>query len=417
MSGRNRSQPDIGGTLLLYTESFPFGDGESFLATELIYLCAHFDRVIVLPYARPEGAPRAMPPNAQVELLPMGGVFPVRGLLWRNWRTLMAVLLHELPVFQRYRRRIGHHFAVLLRRMCDAEILLERLRDLTPGPIRHYSYWFAQWGTVLALAHHRTRGRLKFVTRVHGYDLDVLQRPEGFIPYRRFEMRQVAAIAANSRYSQGLVRSGNSGYLDIHLHHLGVEDPGPLQHSNAVPWLASCGYLVPSKRTLQLIEVLRHMRHCIHWVHFGDGPERKALDRGIRSLPKHIRSTCMGRMANGDILAYYRSHPGGILFHPSALEGGMPVAVMEALSFGMPVIGCATGGVPEGVNATTGLLLPLDFDPASVAAWLDALLDDTERLSALRSGARKWYEDHFQAGENHRRFVEEFVMKAPLDYL
>src|SRR5690606_12678081 len=53
-------------TLYLFTYSFPFGPGETFLETEVGYLAAHYARVVIIP-ARLEGLRRDLPANVTVE--------------------------------------------------------------------------------------------------------------------------------------------------------------------------------------------------------------------------------------------------------------------------------------------------------------------------------------------------------------
>ncbi len=67
---------------------------------------------------------------------------------------------------------------------------------------------------------------------------------------------------------------------------------------------------------------------------------------------------------------------------------GTPIAVMEAMAAGLPVVATAVGGVPELVeHGKTGLLVARG-DMASLAAALDALVRDPGRRRALGGAAR-----------------------------
>lgn len=53
--------------LVLFTTEYPYGMvAETFLETEIIYLCQAFDQVIIVPSGKPEGV-RALPPNARID--------------------------------------------------------------------------------------------------------------------------------------------------------------------------------------------------------------------------------------------------------------------------------------------------------------------------------------------------------------
>jgi len=83
---------------------------------------------------------------------------------------------------------------------------------------------------------------------------------------------------------------------------------------------------------------------------------------------------------------------------PSVSEG-MPIAIMEAMAFGLPVVATAVDGTPEVVfNGETGILVP-PRSPARLAQALAALIED----AALRK----------KLGENGRARVErEFTDRA-----
>jgi glycosyltransferase involved in cell wall biosynthesis len=68
---------------------------------------------------------------------------------------------------------------------------------------------------------------------------------------------------------------------------------------------------------------------------------------------------------------------------------GHPMAVMEAMAAGLPVVATAVGGVPELVQAgATGLLVPAGDVPAFAAA-LRALAEDTGRRREFAEAARR----------------------------
>ena len=66
---------------------------------------------------------------------------------------------------------------------------------------------------------------------------------------------------------------------------------------------------------------------------------------------------------------------------------GLPVALMEALALGLPVVATAVGGVPEAIDASNGILVPAR-DPAALADAIHLLGDDPDRRARLSSGAR-----------------------------
>jgi glycosyltransferase involved in cell wall biosynthesis len=76
------------------------------------------------------------------------------------------------------------------------------------------------------------------------------------------------------------------------------------------------------------------------------------------------------------------------VFVSSSTTEGLPLATLEAVGLGKPVVLTRVGGVPEIVDSgRTGLLVP-PSDPAALAEGILQLLDDPERASEMaRAGA------------------------------
>ena len=93
---------------------------------------------------------------------------------------------------------------------------------------------------------------------------------------------------------------------------------------------------------------------------------------------------------------------------PSVYEP-LGIVNLEAMAMGLPVVGSATGGIPEVVDdGVTGLLVPIEqvqdgtgtpIDPArfeaDLAERLTTLVTDTEAAKAMGQAARHRVEEHF----------------------
>ncbi len=96
----------------------------------------------------------------------------------------------------------------------------------------------------------------------------------------------------------------------------------------------------------------------IKWVHFGDGICFNELKRRVEKFSSNIECELKGRVSNRDVLAYYSENVVDCFITVSETEGGCPVSIMEALSYGVPVIATAVGGIPEMLQNTGNILLP-----------------------------------------------------------
>jgi glycosyltransferase involved in cell wall biosynthesis len=80
---------------------------------------------------------------------------------------------------------------------------------------------------------------------------------------------------------------------------------------------------------------------------------------------------------------------------PSVWPEPFGLVGIEAMSYGLPTIGSATGGIPEWLDdGETGLLVP-PGDPAALARALVRILESTETRSAFGAEARRRVESRF----------------------
>jgi glycosyltransferase involved in cell wall biosynthesis len=88
-----------------------------------------------------------------------------------------------------------------------------------------------------------------------------------------------------------------------------------------------------------------------------------------------------------------------VMVLPSRDEG-LPLAILEALGCGRPVIATPVGGVPEAVTDEVGILVRPD-DPEALAAALTSLFLDPARHAAMSSAARQRAETQFSVARFH----------------
>lgn len=117
----------------------------------------------------------------------------------------------------------------------------------------------------------------------------------------------------------------------------------------------------------------------------GDGPRRKQLEQDARDRRLDDRVHFVGFQS--DTSTWYPAMDAFVL--PSLTEG-TPMALLEAMAYGLPVIATFVGGVPAIVtNGENGLLVPPADSDSLVTAMAEVLSDCTLRkvfsLGALRT--------------------------------
>jgi len=110
----------------------------------------------------------------------------------------------------------------------------------------------------------------------------------------------------------------------------------------------------------------------------GDGPERKRLERGIRSFRLRDRVKLVGHVR--DVRPYYAT--AHVLAISSSSEGS-PNALLEAMAAGVPVVATSVGGIPEiATNGETALLVT-PHDAEAMASAINLVLSNAQLLQGL----------------------------------
>ncbi len=151
-----------------------------------------------------------------------------------------------------------------------------------------------------------------------------------------------------------------------------------------------------------LPEVLARIGRPLRWVHFGDGPTRSDVARAASRLPSNVRWCLAGHIDHSELLDYYKRHKVDLFVSLSANEG-LPVSIMEAISFGIPVLASSVNGVPEIVNPSTGRLVKMDDSLDTIADAARGLLEGEGPSS---SEIIAFFEANFEAEKNFGEFAD-----------
>ena len=131
----------------------------------------------------------------------------------------------------------------------------------------------------------------------------------------------------------------------------------------------------------------------------GEGRWRARLEAIVRDLELEDEVRFLGTLPHESLLRLYETNSISAVVLPSVDLGngyheGIPVALIEAMSYGVPVVGTHTGAIPELVTAGAGLLVhPGNLE--GLANAIQLLLQD--RHEAVRIGT-----------EGRRRVVQAY---------
>ena len=130
------------------------------------------------------------------------------------------------------------------------------------------------------------------------------------------------------------------------------------------------------------LALLRQRNVPFHLLIVGEGPERAAIEKAREELRMQAYITLAGH--RNDVRPYYAAAT--LYLMPSHSEGS-PLALLEAMIAGVPVIASRAGGIPEIVtDESTGVLTP-KRNPQAVAAAIERLLADPDLRNNLANNA------------------------------
>lgn len=401
--------------VVIFSDAYPLRNAETFLHNELLMMAPLAEKIYVVPQSK--GMQYFdLPANAVViPFNPEGGDTRIRTLVQNHGLKLLGIMFSEIfhsPHRWKYIRHFKQHFFLLLGYLRELGTLKGFLDEQHKAGAVFYSYWMNEWATRLSLYRLCYKPTFKYITRIHAYDFDEAQMGGGYHPFRFFDMKNAARIISISQYGYRYVSQQFPRFSSkINVSCLGIRDKGinPLPANNATITIVSCSGMVALKRVHLIPEILKHFNGAVHWVHFGDGPENEKIKAAAALLPPHITCDFKGMVSNDTINAYYASTPVSVFINVSHLEG-IPVALMEAASFGIPLVGCNICGVPEIVNAQTGVLLDENFDAATAAASIKQIITlPAAELETFRRGVKQFWHDNFNAETNYRNFFNQYL--------
>jgi glycosyltransferase involved in cell wall biosynthesis len=231
-------------------------------------------------------------------------------------------------------------------------------------------------------------GRLAFpkhktVYTVHGFD-SIRLAHRLFLPLERYLQKKCRAVVAVSRYdednlkAEGITRNvccvcngipSPSGEPEAVL-------PVPGKYAKKILCVAR---ISRQKRLDLFLETARLLpEYAFVWI--GNREE-------LPDIPENV--FFLGNLSNAG--SYNRAVD--LFMLPSNYEG-LPVVIMEAMSYGKPVVASAVGGIPEivedGVNGYT-----VENAASFFAERIHTLMNDEELYKALASKSRKRFLERF----------------------
>lgn len=266
-----------------------------------------------------------------------------------------------------------------------------------------YAYWLSFDGFAAALCKWKNPG-FRAIARAHAFDIDVRRNPMNPYLMKRFMARTLDSIYPISLYAREQLLS----YLEIDPAKLPVVGVGSAEalgggrlaaprFADGVFHLVSCSAMIEIKQLPLMIDTLAMWETGgLRWTHIGGGPDegtvRAYADQKLRNNGR-VSYDFLGVLQPEQLRGLYAAAPFDAFINTSRSEG-IPVAIMEALREGIPVVAPRIGGIPELINERVGFLYPADGGADAALAALQTIARQTpEEAERMREAAQaRWTE-------------------------
>ncbi|SET58089.1 Glycosyltransferase involved in cell wall bisynthesis [[Clostridium] aminophilum] len=341
--------------------------------------------------------------------------YSILSVLDKNFYVECRKLIREKKFDLGKIRRLVKFFG---RSHCDANQVIQTLHLNKSEKVKNaviYTYRFEYQAYVCSLL-SRYFDNPVLIARAHGYDLYEERNSNQYIPCREQLLKSFDRIYLIAKDGIKYLTEKYPQYSKKYfLSYLGTQDKGIEEYESDDTFrIVSCSNILPGKRVDRIIEVLSELTSPnIEWIHFGDGPsEGDIKELAKNKLQGKIKYQFMGRRSNTDILEYYKNNSISLFINLSESEG-LPVSIMEAMSFGIPCVATDVGGTGEIViDGYNGWLVNTEDACQKIANIIDNFCSSVAQVTHFRTNARNTWEKYFNADTNYNRFVQEIIETA-----
>ena len=260
-----------------------------------------------------------------------------------------------------------------------------------------YLDWSLPWLSALR------RAGIRFYAHAHGYDISMrLRDPEWRSRYRGYNEAD-GVIVMSEAARQRLLAVGLAPER-VHVIPYGVDVPiaCPTRPCRPVVRCLAVGRMVAKKGPLMTLEAFRRAARGpvpLHLDFIGEGP----LLALARDFVRYHALTSSVSLLGGQPSEMVRQHLEAadiFLQHSTTDEAtgdaeGLPVSVLEAMAYALPVVSTRHAGIPEAVvHGTSGLLVE-ERDVSGMAECIVTLARSVDSRRALGEAGWRRAREHF----------------------
>lgn len=384
--------------LIIFTSTFPYGIAETFLEDELPYLAKHFDKIIISPFRKSGKNLRAVPSNCIIAKPIVANHFAqyFNGLF--NAKAF-RVFIHEFFSKKVYtnKARLKTWFIAYIQ---TANLLNSKVIKQLFDEIKETDICYSYWGKGALNLAYFYKGKAKFVSRFHG-EWDLWEESSGnYAPIRQKVAGSLNLAAFISKkgeaYFHTKYENCPTGFYPLGTNDLGVM---PDTEDDTILNVVSCSTVYPLKRVPLIFHALNSLENVkVNWTHLGGGTHFEELKEMIaRECKEHLKVNLPGMLTHDQVMDWFKSNHADLFINMSTNEG-VPVSIMEAASFNIPILATNVGGTSEIVQPQVGELLSSNPE-------IDEICSTIQKMRKSHYEPRDFWHNNYSASINYNSFA------------
>ena len=404
--------------LLILINDYPYRNGETFFENEIDFLSSKFKKIIVFSVhgSKREKATRSVKDNVVVFPLSCTHnrlVHVLRGFFAKNnkfstshikgKKLLMAMYLKGKNVFIFKKCKKYLH-----------KLILDSNEDYCV-----YSYWLTLGIAAILLRNYLSdlfKKEIRSISRCHRYDIYNELMPLNYHPFQKEVISGLDSVYSCSEHGMDYLRAKYPELKQkISIARLSTNDHGiklyDWNNSNKKIFLTVSGFR-PVKRLDLFAKAFLNAAEKnknIYWHALGGGSEFENVKRIVMNSNYSDRVTFFGNLSNNDVYCYYNNYNVFFFANVSSSEG-VPVSIMEAISFGVPVIATKVGGNSEIVDKDNGFLLDESISIEKLSNVIDSCASmDKQSYFTMRFNSRNKWDSLYNSHKNLEQWLSILV--------
>lgn len=368
-------------SMIFFSMHYPFHFTDIYLDEEINYLANNFDKVIIISSNTHSTAQRPVPKNATLHRFNAFAPSSKYKIILNVFNPFFWKEISLLKKKYQYKINLTLIKELLLNldRINKIQTYLSKIwneYELDQHEVLIYNYWFLESASACAFFKKTTNKKFKLISRAHSQEIYFFRNYYGYQPYKYLTFNicdHLYFISENGlNYFSTAHKLSTIEQNKLSINRIGVDCNNqfiPSREDNKLK-IISIAWLHKLKRIELIVDAIAQINEVeIEWIHLGssiDKPYTNMLMQHIEkklNTKKNISYKFFGETDKEKLKEVFQQKQFDLIINVSETEG-IPVSMMEAASFSVPLFGTNVGGVAEIIDDQKNGFL-LDSNPTS----------------------------------------------------